>query len=69
MGWVHPDAPSAERLGTPVSVGMQGSNRRWGATTLVAGDRRRAALVVVNDGRSRLLTSTALLAARILART
>jgi hypothetical protein len=46
---------------------MQGSNRRWVATALVAGDRRRAALVAVNDGRSRLLTGTALLAARVLA--
>ena len=67
MGWVHPDARSAGRLGTPVSVGMQGSNRRWVATVLITGDRGRAALVVANDGRSRLLRTTALLAARILA--
>jgi CubicO group peptidase (beta-lactamase class C family) len=67
MGWVHPDARSAGVLGTPVSVGMQGSNRRWVATALLAGDRRRAALVVANDGRSRLLRTTALLAARVLA--
>jgi CubicO group peptidase (beta-lactamase class C family) len=66
MGWVRPDARATRRLGTPVAFGMQGSNRRWVATALVAEDRRRAALVVANDGRSRLLTTGALLAARML---
>jgi CubicO group peptidase (beta-lactamase class C family) len=66
MGWVHPDVRATRRLGAPVAFGMQGSNRRWVATALVAEDRRRAALVVANDGRSRLLTTGALLAARLL---
>lgn len=67
MGWVHADARAERTLGAPVSFGMQGSNRRWTATVLVSGDRRRAALAVANDGRSRVLAATALLAGRALA--
>ncbi len=63
MGWVHADA---RVLGTAVSLGQQGSNRRV-ATALLSSDRRRAALAVANDGRSRALTATARLAAGALA--
>jgi len=66
MGWVHADARVERQLGVPVSVGQQGSNRRWTATALLSRDRRRAALAVANDGRSRALNATALLAARVL---
>jgi hypothetical protein len=66
MGWVHAEARVERLLGTPLSVGQQGSNRRWTATALLSRDRRRAALAVANDGRSRALNATALLAARVL---
>lgn len=67
MGWVHADARTERTLGAPLSFGMQGSNRRWAATVLVSRDRRRAALAVANDGRSRVLAATARLAGRALA--
>lgn len=67
MGWVHADARAERLLGTAVSLGQQGSNRRWVATALLSPDRRRAALAVANDGRSRALTATARLAAGVLA--
>jgi CubicO group peptidase (beta-lactamase class C family) len=67
MGWVHTDAKAERVLGTAVSLGMQGSNRRWAATALLSRDRRRAALAVANDGRSRVLLATAKLAAGVLA--
>jgi CubicO group peptidase (beta-lactamase class C family) len=60
MGW----AP-AQGLGT-ASFGQQGSNTNWVATSLLDRDRRRAAMVVVNDGRTSLLLGTARLAADLL---
>ncbi len=60
MGW----AP-ATGLGD-VSHGMQGSNTYWVATALIDARRRRAAMVVTNDGRTRLLAQTARLATRLL---
>lgn len=60
MGWAE-----ARGLST-AAWGMQGSNTLWSATALLDGDRRRAALVVVNDGRTRTLTRSAHLAATIL---
>jgi CubicO group peptidase (beta-lactamase class C family) len=60
MGW----AP-AQRLGA-VSLGQQGSNTYWVATALLDRERRRAAMVIVNDGRTAMLTHTATLAARLL---
>lgn len=60
MGW----AP-ATRL-RRASFGMQGSNTNWVATALLGADRERAALVVVNDGRTRLFGQTAYLAAALL---
>ena len=66
MGWVHADPRTERMLGAPVSVGHQGSNRRWAATALLSRDRRRAGLAVANDGRSRALTATAMLGGRAL---
>lgn len=66
MGWVHADERAERVLGIAVSLGQQGSNRRWSATALLSADRRRAALAVANDGRSRVLTATARLAAGVL---
>lgn len=58
MGW------GADREGRP---GMQGSNTAWSATALQSRDRTRTALVVANDGRSRVLAETAAVAAELLA--
>lgn len=60
MGW----AP-AELEG--ISFGAQGSNTLWAATTLMDADRRRAAFVVCNDGRSSVLGQSVHLAAKLLA--
>ena len=60
MGW----APA--RVGN-ATLGMQGSNACWVATALVDTQHRRASLVVTNDGRTRILTRTAGLAAALLA--
>ena len=60
MGW----AP-AELAG--VSVGQQGSNTYWMATALIDDRRSRTVMVVCNDGRTRLLTRTAMFAAEVLA--
>lgn len=49
-----------------VSFGHQGSNTAWVATALLSEDRARAAIVAVNDGRTKLLRSTAHLAAALL---
>lgn len=62
MGWVPAALPGA-------SLGMQGSNTAWVATAMLAEDRRRAALVVCNDGRSRLFAATAVAAAGLVAPT
>lgn len=50
-----------------VGYGMQGSNTMWSTAALIDDDRRRAALVACNDGRSRVLSGTARLAASLLA--
>ena len=50
MGWAPPrKAPGVFRA-------QQGSNGRWVATALIAADRSRTALLIVNDGRTRTLT-------------
>ena len=59
MGW-------ASAAGLDASYGMQGSNTRWAATALIDRERSRIAAVVANDGRSRVLTATALLARDLL---
>ncbi|MYI18902.1 MAG: beta-lactamase family protein [Acidimicrobiia bacterium] len=45
---------------------MQGSNTMWSTAALIDSDRRRAVLVACNDGRNRVLSGTARLAARLL---
>lgn len=60
MGW----APAQRTEG--VSLGMQGSNTMWAATALIDEKRERTALVVCNDGRTRVLTQSARVAARLL---
>lgn len=60
MGWA-PAAGLAEG-----SYGMQGSNTLWAATALIDANFERTAMVVVNDGRSRVLQGSARLAASIL---
>lgn len=60
MGWAE-----AQGLAT-AAWGMQGSSTLWSATALLDRHRHRAALVVVNDGRTRTLTQSAHLAATIL---
>lgn len=59
MGWGEAKAPG-------VSIGQQGSNRRWVATALLSDDRARAALVATNDGRSQMIRHTAMLAMELL---
>ncbi len=60
MGW-------APVRGVPgVSYGQQGSNTLWFATALLDGDRRRSAMVIVNDGRTAMQTHTAKLAIELL---
>jgi hypothetical protein len=60
MGWAAAD-------GLPgVAFGQQGSNMHWMATALLDADRQRAAVVATNDGRTRLLRSTPLVAAKLL---
>jgi CubicO group peptidase (beta-lactamase class C family) len=60
MGW----APAGNLGG--VSYGMQGSNTYWAATALIDSGFERTAMVVANDGRTRLLHRSAQLAASIL---
>jgi D-alanyl-D-alanine carboxypeptidase len=62
MGWAFPEGDAARA----VAFGAQGSNRHWVATALVSAGRDRAALVVCNDGRARLLPATAALAVDLL---
>lgn len=54
MGWADPtdQMPRA-------SAAMQGSNTFWAATGLLDTDRRRAVLLVTNDGRTRVLSGSA----------
>jgi hypothetical protein len=62
MGWASPRGLDG------VLVGMQGSNTKWSATELIDEDRSTAAMVVTNDGRTRVLQQTAYLAHRLLKR-
>lgn len=59
MGWAPARDPD-------LSFGQQGSNTLWSATALIDADRRRSAMVVVNDGRTRVLVRSARLAAELL---
>lgn len=61
MGW----APATRLEGA--SYGMQGSNTMWAATAIIDDAFNRTAMVVVNDGRTRLLSQTTKLASQILA--
>ncbi len=61
MGWAR-----ARGLGD-AAWGMQGSNTAWAAVALLRADRRRVAMVIVNDGRTRMLQATPRLAAELLA--
>lgn len=60
MGWAAGEALPG------VSYGQQGSNMHWVATVLLDADRRRAAVVATNDGRTMLLRSTPRVVARLL---
>lgn len=60
MGWMR-----ADRLDR-VSFGMQGSNTMWSATALLDDRRRRIAMMVCNDGRTRVLRRCALAARDLL---
>jgi len=62
MGWGE-----APKIGG-ASYAMQGSNTFWVATAIVDAASERTAMVVVNDGRTRLLRKTAELAIEILQR-
>ncbi len=59
MGW-------GRAVGKGLSYGMQGSNTMWAASALIDADRERTAMVVVNDGRTRVLFRSAQLAASML---
>ena len=61
MGWADGD-----RLG--VSHAMQGSNTMWAATALLDRDVGLASMVVINDGRTRVLATSAQLAGVVLDR-
>ncbi len=61
MGWAR-----VRGLGEIASFGMQGSNTMWAAAALMDKNQERTSLVVCNDGRSRVVTSSAVLAARLL---
>lgn len=63
MGWAVPADGDVRR---DIALGQQGSNLRWVATAAIAADRRRASLVVCNDGRSRLLSAMWTFAAGLL---
>ena len=60
MGWRRTDFMPG------VGYAMQGSNTMWSATALIDDQRRQAVLVACNDGRSRVLNSSARLAASLL---
>jgi CubicO group peptidase (beta-lactamase class C family) len=64
MGWGVPSGrPYADRI----AFAQTGSNLRWVAASAVTTDRRRAALVVCNDGRLRVIRRLARLAIDLLA--
>lgn len=55
------------RAGLPgTSFGVQGSNTLWATAALLSENRDRVSLVACNDGRTRVLMQSALLAARLL---
>ncbi len=60
MGWAP--APQFD----DAAYAMQGSNTMWAATAMIGVNLDRAVMVVANDGRSRALSGTAMLAAEIL---
>ncbi len=62
MGWAIPP----KNLRRDVALGQQGSNTMWVATALIDVARERAALVVCNDGRGRMLAVTGHLAVGLL---
>lgn len=62
MGW----AASPKQMPNASTV-MQGSNTLWAATGLLDTDRRRAVLLVTNDGRTRVLSGSARFAHDMLA--
>jgi len=62
MGWAH------ARIGGRPVLAMQGSNTLWAATAVMDATRSRMALLIANDGRSRVLSAEARLAAALLAR-
>jgi len=61
MGWVH------ARIGGHPVLAMQGSNTFWAATAAMDAARRSMAVIIANDGRSRILSAEARLAAHLLA--
>ncbi len=61
MGWA-----TGEGLGA--THAMQGSNTMWAATAVMDRDAQLTALVVSNDGRTRVLTTSAKLAGSLLQR-
>ncbi len=61
MGWMQP----IPIMGVPYF--MQGSNTLWSATAMVALDRSKCALIVCNDGRTRVLHRSVQLAGFLLA--
>ena len=63
IGWAIPPG----KLSAEVALGQQGSNTAWVATALIGSKRDRAALVVCNDGRGRMLAVTGHLAVGLLA--
>ena len=63
MGWAPTRGPGI------AAHGQQGSNTMWAATALINRDRTRTAMVVTNDGRTRILTQQPQLAEALLGET
>lgn len=59
MGWIKPPYLRSS------SYSMQGSNTLWASAAVLDHDRERAALVVANDGRRRVLDQTLQLATHL----
>ncbi len=60
MGWGRAQGSDT------VSFMHQGSNTNWVATVVLDADRRRAAMVIANDGRTAILARTVRLAVEVL---
>ena len=60
MGWAPTQSPEI------APYGQQGSNTMWTATALISSERTRTAMVVANDGRTRVLLTQAHLAHALL---